>query len=288
MPLGLRQLITELMTPAKRLTSQYGLSAGASPSAPSPGVEIAPLRGAHPGLADLPRIAVYTDPTALPRVISPHVSLLDEARITDLIDWLTRTAYEVALEQGSRIPRQVFRELVENLVHADFRRVVITILDHGNTLRISDGGPGIPDKEAALRPGFTSADARAKCFLRGVGSGLSVVQEIVATLMGTLKIEDNLGGGTVVTVRVPAGETIPLASNTSPSYNLSRRQLKTLLLVMELGPVGPTRIAEELGVSTSTAYRDLVFLEELGLVAAEASGRRSITEAAVAYLDTVL
>ncbi|MGB9881033.1 MAG: ATP-binding protein, partial [Anaerolineae bacterium] len=242
----------------------------------------------EPSPADLPRIAVYTEPTALPRVVSPDPSLLVEARTIELIDWLARTAYDLAQEQGTRIPRQVFRELVENLVHADFRRVVITILDRGNTLRISDGGPGIPDKEAALRPGFTSADARAKRFIRGVGSGLSVVQEIVAALMGTLKIEDNLGGGTVVTVRLPAGERISLAPSTSPSYNLSQRQLKTLLLVMELGPVGPTRIAQELGVSTSTAYRDLVFLEDLGLVVPEASGRRSLTDAAVAYLDTVL
>ncbi len=56
-------------------------------------------------------------------------------------------------------PIGVFRELIENLVHASFAGVVITILDGGNTVRVSDQGPGIPDKEAALRPGFTSAEA---------------------------------------------------------------------------------------------------------------------------------
>ncbi|MCX8033371.1 MAG: ATP-binding protein [Thermoleophilia bacterium] len=284
------------MARTRGLASDHGSSLGASSSASR-----ADLRGAsrsggsqahRPGIEpippDLPRIAVYTEPTAAPRILSPDPSLVTEARTLELLDWLSRTAYNAALEQGTRIPPQVFRELVDNLVHADFRRVVITILDGGNTLRISDGGPGIADKEAALRPGFTSADAAAKQFIRGVGSGLSIVQEIVAALMGTLKVEDNLGGGTVITVRVPSGEQVPLAPTSPPSYNLSQRQLKTLLLVMELGPVGPTRIAEELGVSTSTAYRDLVSLEELGLVAAEASGRRSLTDAAMAYLDTVL
>ena len=78
----------------------------------------------------------------------------------------------------------MFRELIENLVHASFAGVVITILDGGNTLRVSDQGPGIPDKEAALRPGFTSADADAKRYIRGVGSGFSVVSETLAGLGG--------------------------------------------------------------------------------------------------------
>ena len=95
----------------------------------------------------------------------------------------------------------MFRELIENLVHASFAGVVITILDGGNTLRVSDQGPGIPDKDAALRPGFTSADATAKRYIRGVGSGFSVVTETLAGLGGTLEIEDNLGRGTVVTAR---------------------------------------------------------------------------------------
>ena len=81
---------------------------------------------------------------------------------------------------------------------------------------------------------------------------------------GTLEIEDNLGTGTVVTARVPPDDNDPLAPAPLPSYNLPERQLKTLLLTVELAPVGPTRVAQELGVSTSTAYRDLVSLEEAG------------------------
>jgi hypothetical protein len=140
----------------------------------------------------------------------------------------------------------------------------------------------------ALRPGFTSADARLKQFIRGVGSGFSVVKETLTSLNGVLEIEDNLDRGTVVTARVSPLTNIPLAPTPLPAYNLSERQLKTLLLTVELAPVGPTRVAQELGVSTSTAYRDLVFLEGVGFVASEQTGHRSVTDAGLTFLDSVL
>jgi hypothetical protein len=205
-----------------------------------------------------------------------------------LIEVLTTRSYNLAREQGGVIPVGVFRELIENLVHAGFMGVVITILDRGNTVRVSDQGPGIPDKDAALRPGFTSADGSAKQYIRGVGSGFSVVRQTLAGLGGTLEIEDNLGRGTVVTARVPLAPESPLTPTPAPAYNLPERQLKVLLLTVELAPVGPTRIAQELGVSTSTAYRDLVSLEEAGFVVCRPSGHRSATEEGLAYLNAVL
>lgn len=197
-------------------------------------------------------------------------------------------AHAQAQAQGGRIPLVVFRELVANLVHASFSGVVITVLDGGNTVRVSDRGPGIPDKGAAVRPGFTSADAAAKNHIRGVGSGFTVIQDVLDRLQGTLEIEDNLGCGTVVTVRIPPPAETHLAPATVPAYNLPERQLKTLLLTVELAPVGPTRIARELGVSTSTAYRDLVSLEQAGFVVCRPTGHRSVTEAGLAYLSAAL
>jgi anti-sigma regulatory factor (Ser/Thr protein kinase) len=197
-------------------------------------------------------------------------------------------AHHLAEEQGGRLPLVVFRELVDNLVHASFEEVVITILDRGNTLRISDRGPGIADKDAAQRQGFTSADSWAKQFIRGVGSGFALVREALAPLEGSLEIEDNLGQGTVVTARVTPAEKIALAPPAVPTYNLSERQLKALLLTMELAPVGPTRLAQELGVSTSTAYRELVLLENLRLVESEEAGHRFVTDAGLAYVDALL
>jgi anti-sigma regulatory factor (Ser/Thr protein kinase) len=238
--------------------------------------------------ADPPRIAVYDEPRTPPVVVLVAEVPPSDDNLPALIEALARRTHELSQQLGGRMPITVLRELVENLVHASFAGVVITILDQGNTVRISDRGPGIPDKEAALLPGFTSADAYAKRFIRGVGSGFSVVKQTLASLDGALNIEDNLGRGTVVTARVSPSSETPFASATVPAYNLSQRQLKTLLLTVELAPVGPTRIAQELGVSTSTAYRDLVSLEDVGFVISQATGHRSVTEAGLAYLNAVL
>lgn len=247
------------------------------------GLAVSPFESSDP-----PRIAVYGEPHSPPVVIPIADYPLTEEHFTDLIDTLAVRAHALAQDQGGSIPLPVFRELMGNLVHASFTGVVVTILDRGNTVRVSDRGPGIPDKEAAVRPGFTSADARVKRYIRGVGSGFSVVRQMLGPLGGLLEIDDNLGRGTVVTARVEATPGAPLAPAPLPSYNLSERQLKTLLLVVELAPVGPTRVAHELGVSPSTAYRDLAFLEEAGLVASGPDGHRSATDAGLAYLDGVL
>jgi hypothetical protein len=243
--------------------------------------------GVHSQLSHLewepPRIALYEDTRRPPLVVS-----VTEARFPELAEAVTARVHDLAKEQGGRLPYPVLRELIDNLIHASFQGVVVTILDRGNTIRISDRGPGIPDKDAALQPGFTSADAEAKLYIRGVGSGFSLVRDALEDMDGALKIENNLGRGTVVTIRVPPSPEKVLASTPVATYNLPERQLKTLLLTVELAPVGPTRIAEELGVSTSTAYRDLVALEQEGFVASRATGHRTVTDAGLAYLDAVL
>ena len=261
---------------------------GAAPvsgaSAAQPAAE-APATYIDPGA---PRIAIYGDPHSVPVVVPITGYPVTQDHLADLSRILAARAHALAREQGGQIPLVVFQELMDNLVHASFAGVVVTILDGGNTLRISDSGPGIPDKEAALRPGFTSANASARQVIRGVGSGFSLVTETLAGLDGALKIEDNLGQGTVVTARVRPQADVPLAPAPVPTYNLPERQLKTLLLAVELAPVGPTRVARELGVSTSTAYRDLVLLEEAGFVSAAEAGRRTVTDAGLACLDAIL
>jgi anti-sigma regulatory factor (Ser/Thr protein kinase)/predicted transcriptional regulator len=239
------------------------------------------------GLGDesAPRIAVYDDPRTPPRTLS-----VPESRLPDLIDVLASRTYDLARQQGSRIPYTVLRELVENLIHASFTDVVITILDGGNTIRISDRGPGIGDKRRALEPGFTTAGPEVKRFIKGVGSGLPIARESLEHLHGILDIEDNLGAGTVITVRMPSASPDLQAERTAehPRAKLTDRQLKVVLLLIELGPVGPTRIAQEMGVSPSTAYRDLVYLQTLNLVTSSADGLRSVTDSGLQYLEAVL
>jgi len=230
------------------------------------------------------RLAIYDSPLTAPRVVS-----LGGEDFETLIGELAAQAYNYSHDRGGRIPFVVIREVVENLIHAYFRDAVITILDNGDTIRVSDQGPGIRDKQRALQPGFTTATREMRRFIRGVGSGLPVAKEQLAFLGGTLGIEDNLDRGTVVTLSLarPPATASGAAPRRSSRPDLTSRQKKILLLIGELGAVGPTTIAKELDISHSTAYRELRALATQKLVQSKGSGRRTLTEDGIIYLGEV-
>lgn len=238
------------------------------------------------------RLAIYDSPLVAPRVIS----LRGEEFHAFVGDLAART-YEHSRERGGRIPFIVIREIVENLIHAYFEGAVISIFDDGNTIRISDQGPGVADPVRALQPGFTTATAEMRTFIKGVGSGLPVAREQLAFLGGMITIDSNLARGTVVTLslaRTPSpSRPVPLADAPvlSPaehrSPDLTARQKKVLLLIAELGSAGPSAVAKELGVSQSTAYRELQALAEGRLIQRRHAGKRTLTEDGIAALGTV-
>ena len=129
---------------------------------------------------------------------------MEEEDLPALIASLAEKTYHYCREQGGQVPYSVIQELIENLLHAYFRDVVITILDNGQTIRISDHGPGVDDKERAFQPGFTTATAYQRQIIRGVGSGLPLARESLQFLRGVLTVEDNLGGGAVFTIKMPS------------------------------------------------------------------------------------
>ncbi|SET13310.1 Histidine kinase-, DNA gyrase B-, and HSP90-like ATPase [Olsenella sp. KH3B4] len=141
------------------------------------------------------RIAIYDDAAAAPRVV-----VIEPTDIRSYLEEITATVNRLAHEQGSQIPFTVIREIVENFIHAYFIAPTITILDGGNTLRFSDQGPGIQEKDLAMEYGTTSATEEMKHYIRGVGSGLPYVQQYMTDKGGSLTIEDNISGGTVVTI----------------------------------------------------------------------------------------
>jgi anti-sigma regulatory factor (Ser/Thr protein kinase) len=234
------------------------------------------------------RIAVYDSLIAAPRV--EDVTAPDSA---GFIEDLAALVYRTAHEQGGRIPYTIIREIVENFIHARFTEVIVTIMDDGSTIRFSDQGPGIVDKEKAFLPGYSTASGAMKRVIRGVGSGLPIVKECLSFAEGSIDVEDNLGRGTVVTLRAqPARRAEPPVETPEEPVEtggcrprLSVRQKQVLSLVMELGAVGPSAVSKELQVALSTAYRDLAFLEEAGLIATDGAGKRALTEDGVAFLD---
>ena len=151
------------------------------------------------------RIALYDDLRSAPRVVE-----IKPADTAAYIEALASTVYEQSHGAGGTIPYTVIREVSENFIHARFKEVVVSILDKGNTIRFADHGPGIPSKEKAQMPGFSSAVEPMKNYIRGVGSGLPIVREYLESSHGTITIEDNLGTGAVVTVSLVREEDDPL------------------------------------------------------------------------------
>ncbi len=230
-----------------------------------------------------PRIAIYDTLTSPPRVVS-----VEEGDVPALIASLAEKTYHFCRQQGGQVPYSVINELVENLLHACFRDVVITILDDGQTIRISDHGPGVDDKERAFLPGFTTATAEQRLIIRGVGSGLPLARDSLQLLRGVLTVEDNLGGGAVFTIKMPGAEPPAPVPATAPAVKVTNRQTKVLVLLMELGEAGPTAISRELNMSSATAFREFVELEKIGLIHSRGEGKRALTEAGVTLLESIL
>ena len=149
----------------------------------------------------LVRIAVYDNFTSIPRIID-----LRHDSINDFIDITTEKIYRISHDQGGKIPYTIIKEIVENLIHAQFSEVIITIINNGNQIMISDQGPGISDIEKAMLPGFTSATREMKNFIRGVGSGLPIVKETISFSGGTIDIKNNMNKGTVVILKINNNE----------------------------------------------------------------------------------
>ncbi len=251
-------------------------------------------------------IAVYEAPGSAPRV-----EQIDPAPVAEFIETIATRVHQLTGEAGGNLPYTVVREVAENLIHAGFAEPVISILDGGATVRFADQGPGIPEKDRAVLPGYTTAHGGMKAYIRGVGSGFPIVRDFLSISGGALAIEDNLGCGSVVTISCRPGSSTsaprdidsPLrvgmtvdqsevthATGPGPSQpsrpRLTTRQTQVLALVLESGSAGPSLVAGELSVGLSTAYRDLAYLEELGLMEAD-GGKRTVTQDGLRFLDEI-
>jgi anti-sigma regulatory factor (Ser/Thr protein kinase) len=219
-------------------------------------------------------LAVWWSPGEPPRV--ERISDPDPAAVIEaLCD---------AVADRSPLPAPAVREAIENLVHAGFDDAVVSLLDDGRTLRVSDHGPGIADPARALEPGFTSAGPDARRVVRGVGGGLPLAAELMARTGGRLEIEANLGGGAAVTLRL-AGDRAPAAGAPDPGPSEQARLILALLL--EMGRGHPEQLSRELGIPRGECGRELVLLGHRGLVARDPDGARRLTESGEALVATL-
>ena len=257
-------------------------------------------------IMDIPvRIAVYDNMRSIPRIID-----LNFNDINNFINETSEKTYNLSHEIGGRIPYTIIKEIIENLIHADFKEVIITVLDSGNHIIVTDQGPGIEDKEKAFLPGYTSATSKMKEYIRGVGSGFPIIKETITFSGGSIDVKDNIKMGTVISLKLgltkdgeevqdsgsePAAE---LPSDTEGEEKtqtdsldkfsgkiLSDRQKKILFIILELGEAGPSTIARELGFSLSSSYRELIYLEKNKLLTSSSSGKRRLSKKGMKYLE---
>lgn len=246
------------------------------------------------------RIAVYDDAAAAPRVV-----IIEPADVRVYLEEITKEVTQLSHQQGGSIPFMVIREVVENLIHAYFIEPAISILPGGNTIRFSDQGPGIKEKERAMEYGTTSATDEMKKYIRGVGSGLPYVQQYLLDKGGSLLIEDNMGRGTIVTISMgtaiskedlsrPQPRQIPMPinsshtqayvqdvapDNTSPRPRISDRGQLILRYLKTHESVGPTDLVNAYGRSVSTWSRELQTLDESGLTYKQRGGQKRLLTA---------
>ncbi len=254
------------------------------------------------------RIAIYDNMTSIPRVID-----IESKTINNFINETSQKIYNLSHEIGGKIPYTIIKEIVENLIHANFSEITITILNNGNHIIVSDQGPGIEDKKKVFLPGYTSATKDMKKYIRGVGSGLPIVNETITLSGGSIEITDNIKKGAVISLKLDSlqkNSHLPITINKDTASSstgdseitdsgdnslyefkkpdellLSLRQTKMLFLILELEQSGPSKIAKELGFSLSTSYRDLVYLEKKKLLTSASPGKRKLTPKGIKYLD---
>src|SRR5918997_3892148 len=81
-----------------------------------------------------PRIAVS------PPGADPEITEIAAADPRSATAKFSRSVMGKVRELGGEVPEEAVREVVENLIHAEYRGVVVSVLKGGNVVRISDRG----------------------------------------------------------------------------------------------------------------------------------------------------
>lgn len=141
-------------------------------------------------------------PLDLDDLVFTEVNLLRE-RCALVVD--TKAVTAVRVDGNSRLLTRAIRNLLDNAAKYARQRIVVVLsrVEGMAELSISDDGPGIreSDRERVLER-FTRLDEARARDSGGVGLGLSIVDEVVNTHRGTLRIFDNRPGAKIV-MRLP-------------------------------------------------------------------------------------
>jgi len=213
---------------------------------------------------------------------------VDEESFSDFTSKALGILTEELQERGAVVPSIALRELLDNLVHAVPCSASVVIDPPCRSLVISDTGPGIRRPDLALELGYSTASALHREVIRGVGVGLYMAREDVRSCGGELRIDSNLGGGTYALISLAGPAEHGGWVGGDDAFCLSQRQNNILFLLSEGESLGPSSVAAELNIGVSTAHRDLVRLQKMGLVRMTPNGKRYLSEDGRSYLQGLL
>lgn len=95
-----------------------------------------------------------------------------------------------------RVAVACYEAEINMIIHAWGGIISLQLLDHGKlTLQFSDCGPGIPDLEKAMTPGWSTASEKARQLGFGAGMGLVNIQRVADTF--SIQTSPN---GTILTI----------------------------------------------------------------------------------------
>lgn len=143
------------------------------------------------------------------QVASPHATAAQDG---ELASGFGSVDQPMTVQGVDKLLRRVVRNLLENARRYSPGEPLVTLSIDGRwaVLQVSDRGPGVPadQRERIFEPFYRLPGASESS--GGVGLGLALVQSIVARMGGTVRCEDNPGGGARFVVR------LPLAADATP------------------------------------------------------------------------
>jgi anti-sigma regulatory factor (Ser/Thr protein kinase) len=192
------------------------------------------------------------------------------------------------LERGSVVPEIALQEVVDNLVHALPCSVSVVVDAGSGNVFLSDTGRGISRLDLAFQLGYSTASEAHRSYIRGVGIGLHLAREDVRSLGGELLLESEPGVGTFVQLCLSGAMQPQAWGGAVATPHLTQRQNNILFLLSEGESLGPSQVSSELNIGVSTAHRDLVKLQDFGLIYINKAGKRFLSESGRSYLQSLL
>ena len=227
------------------------------------------------------RIAIYDDIQSLPRIIK-----IEPGNTKEFIQKLSEVVYQESQMAVGEIAFTAINQIVQNFIHASFNEIVVSILDKGNTIKFTDQGPGIENKEKAMEPGFSSASFHMKEYIDGVGFGLCYVKEYATLKKGTIKIEDNLSKGSVVTLCLHKNSKVDIQEE--KRHIILKSNEETIIKNFKAGErLRIIDIKKLTDISCSSIYHALTNIEKYGFIEKLPNKRRVLTEKGFKYCQSL-